>query len=190
MPGNKNSGRKKKASSDAESDIVPSSPSLLKQQRGRPRKDTHSETHSHTDQEVLPKVTDDSQEENTKASKSHVPLLSIRNSTNSINWDQAVGKGIDMIPTSKLPTKRIILRRYRALRVLTPLGDTVPIVSMIAKDVLSIWAMTPTIPVVSEQTVCRYITRVIRKHCDMTPISKRLTIKVHLMSASTYAQQV
>ena len=42
--------------------------------------------------------------------------LDIRTSQLNKNWDEAVGKALDMLPSSTLPTHRNVLQRYRYIR--------------------------------------------------------------------------
>ncbi len=103
-----------------------------------------------------------------------VPSLNIRTSATSRGWDQAVGSAIDMIPQSKLPTKRIILRRYRAMRMLDPYEKMSKLASKISEEVLSIWGRAPKIPIQHKNTVSGHVSDIIKKHCDTAPASKCL----------------
>ena len=38
----------------------------------------------------------------------------------AVFWDETLGKSLQSLPSSKLPTKRTVLRRYRHLRIENP----------------------------------------------------------------------
>ncbi len=108
MPGNKNSGRKKKLSTDS----VISPPS--KRPRGRPSKAKEDDGGKLKSQKSVQhdqlRYTPEYHEYPRK------DPLQIRNSATNREWDQAIGSALQMIPKTKFPTIRVILKRYRYLR--------------------------------------------------------------------------
>ena len=62
-------------------------------------------------------------------------------------WDSALGKAIDKLPQSQLPTTRSVLQRYRCLRIEKPDEPTINLASTIASEVKFLWdkARVPTI---------------------------------------------
>ena len=62
------------------------------------------------------------------------------------SWNESIGKGIDNIPATQLPTKRTVLQRYRNLRIEHPPLEVIKLSEMIADEVLFIWnkARVPT----------------------------------------------
>ena len=170
MPGNKNSGRKKNTSTTPCLSPTPSNAP-----RGRPRNSTKNETVTESNSLPQTPIADGlSDQQDAKYAKPYIPPLNIRTSATSRGWDQAVGSAIDIIPSSKLPTNRIILKRYRAMRVENPNGDMATMAVKIADEVLPIWALAPRIPVLSVMSVQRNITSLIRKHLDIMPASRHL----------------
>lgn len=49
--------------------------------------------------------------------------LTVRTSQLNKNWDEAVGKALDVLPLSTLPTQRNVLQRYRCIRTEDPEGN-------------------------------------------------------------------
>ena len=47
-------------------------------------------------------------------------------------WDEALGRSLDHLPSTQLPTKRSVLQRYRCLRIERPDEPTVDLASYIA----------------------------------------------------------
>ncbi len=113
-----------------------------------------------------------------KAATSHQgsprPRINTRTSSVSRGWDAAVGVAIHIMPSSKLPTKRIILSRYRAMREEDINGTTSHMVTKIADELLHIWAMSPRIPVLSVGTVQQKVSLLIKDHLNKAPASRRL----------------
>ena len=63
-------------------------------------------------------------------------------------WDKALGKSLDRLPSTYLPTKRLVLQRYRSLRIEKPDAPTTDLATTIAAEIKGIWdkAPVPTIP--------------------------------------------
>ena len=110
MPGNRNSGCKKKiVVADITLEHEPlSAPPSTKKEVGRPRKD-----------EIV--VTDEIQNQQSCVStvihqRPHKTLqihdLTKRTSDTSVFYDTYVGPSLDKFPSSKLPHKRVVLHRY------------------------------------------------------------------------------
>lgn len=177
MPGNKNSGRKKKACEldTSESSLVPPPE---KRSRGRPSKPKPNDAEDQQSQMLQEnEQLQDALDTTSTAPKPVLPSLSIRTSATSRGWDQAVGTGIEIIPQSRLPTRRIILKRYRALREKQPLEDKFVISKQIAAEVLNVWSMAPKIPIYQTFTVERKVLSLVEKHLDTKPASNRLLPK-------------
>ena len=64
-------------------------------------------------------------------------------------WDEALGRSLDHLPSTQLPTKRSVLQKYRCLRIERPDEPTVDLASYIAAELIQIWnkARIPTVPV-------------------------------------------
>ena len=63
-------------------------------------------------------------------------------------WDKALGKSLDRLPSTYLPTKRLVLQRYRSLRIEKPDAPTTDLATTIAAEIKGILdkARVPTIP--------------------------------------------
>ena len=68
-------------------------------------------------------------------------------STQSIEWDTALGSSLEVLPMNKLPVVRAVLRRYRCLRILEPRTSISKLANRISQEVKVIWdrAATPTV---------------------------------------------
>ena len=68
-------------------------------------------------------------------------------STQSIEWDTALGSSLEVLPMNKLPVVRAVLRRYRCLRILEPRTSISKLANRISQEVKVIWdrAGTPTV---------------------------------------------
>ena len=111
MPGNKNSGRKKKIEivSVKDTDDDTDTPPLVKKKGGRPRKEVPvPNEHVHVDE-----VCDD--QISVRQNSFNVCSLSKRTSQTNMYYDEYLGPAIDKFPASKLPHQRVVLQRYRFL---------------------------------------------------------------------------
>ena len=74
----------------------------------------------------------------------HGPLQ--RSGDQAKRWDTVIGKSIDTLPSTQLPTVRTILQRYRFFRIESPQLETIVLARRIAEEVLLIWdrARIPT----------------------------------------------
>ena len=61
-------------------------------------------------------------------------------------WDEAIGKSLEVIPATKLPSIRVVLQRYRSLRIDQPDTAVRLLAEIIADKVILIWnkARVPT----------------------------------------------
>ena len=55
-------------------------------------------------------------------------------------WDECVGPSLGQLSPHRLPTKREVLQRYRALRIQLPNGSKHQLATLIAGEVFTIWA--------------------------------------------------
>ncbi len=169
MPGNKNSGRKKKYGLTLHA-------ALPKRPRGRPPKSPESNSPILTPRCSPGKEPDDVNDDVNDSSEYVRKLhpMQVRTSEMSREWDQAVGPAIDMLPRSRLPTKRAILKCYRAMRINDPYSKTTFIAENISGEILSIWGMAPKIPILSSVTVRTKLAGLLKKHMNLAPASRRL----------------
>ena len=157
MPANKNSGRKKKIIVPGTTEERPTPPLLPPKKKGRPRKKDV----------VLPKPEDPSIEsleevdvpmtKSSGKSKTNVAALASRNADVSKLYDKCVGKAIEFFPTSRLPTNRVILQRYRHLRAAKHFGTLVDIIKTITLEVTYLLNCS-LIPYKSNKD-CQYLVR-------------------------------
>ena len=165
MPGNKNSGRKRKLVPDPEiNEILPEKPP---KKRGRPRKTVvvhdheksvdktvvvHDLEKSVDDKTVvihdLEKSTPESLPINIKDQQSvasrrksipHVTTLSRRSSVLSQSYDRNIGAGKEFFPSSHLPNRREVLQRYRYLRSQSHTQLQFSLVSTITSEISLLW---------------------------------------------------
>ena len=63
-------------------------------------------------------------------------------------WDNTLGRAIEQLPQSQLPTTRTVLQRYRSSRTEKPDEPTINLVTIIASEVKLLWdkARIPTLP--------------------------------------------
>ena len=120
MPGNKNSGRKKRAVTE---EITVAAP-LSKKKVGRPKKENvHAEVCDETtiyNEVIVVDVSNemaDSDSDARNAEHSPLQLWDLRKQTSDISifYDTYLGTTLDHFPSSKLPLQRAVLRRYRSL---------------------------------------------------------------------------
>lgn len=92
--------------------------------------------------------------------------LGHRTSSTNKEWDQTVGDALNKMPAGKLPTVRVILRRYRYMRTVDSSGrkPMKDIGADIAPEVISIWSTSPNIPIIAKSSVVRKVISVLTKH--------------------------
>lgn len=115
MPGNQNSGRRKSAEI-AETEKT-------KKKRGRPPKESPS----------------DAEERETVVPLSHVSTLSKRKSEIAGFYDLHLGPAIQIFPPTRLPIRRLVLQRYRALRAEAHTTEKTALVNTITKELVLLW---------------------------------------------------
>ena len=156
MPGNKNSGRKKKlvpASTEASSP-----PKKSTKKRGRPRKGLRDPIE--IDEETIvndPSVSATTPKHTGRGKSSHVSDLRRKSSALSLSYDKSVGKGLEAFPSSRLPTKRTVLQRYRYIRSQSHNQSKVSVVATITEEISFLWD-NGSIPRKSEKD-CNYMVK-------------------------------
>ena len=153
MPGNKNSGRKKRIKQNVQQEDAPIQ---KKKTPGRPKKEVTvalSDTsfaqclQTGIETETLHNTSSRSLAEQMREDRSvpvfHSSNLQKRNSDMNILYDSFLGPSIQNFPSSKLPMQRTILQRYRALRTesayTSQLSD---IITIITKEVRELWTFS------------------------------------------------
>ena len=146
MPGNKNSGRKKKVVEEhGETEAAPT-PSK-KKKVGRRKKmlmesteEETSDARSTAEMEVTAELKSSSSGARSNASNFYD--LKKRTSETSISYDSLLGPSLAMFPSSKLPHRRTVLQRYRYLIT----GDDNPtrseVISIITNEIISLWEIS------------------------------------------------
>ena len=148
MPGNKNSGRKKKVVSSQEN--VPPVDDTTRQNVGRPRGSKGSKRDEEFS-ELIPteppipsedaptSVVAPSSSSSRGTSICNIADLSKRNSALNDFYDEFLGTPLDNFPSSRLPLQRSVLQRYRALRATchsTPVNE---VARTITNEVIELW---------------------------------------------------
>ena len=154
MPGNKNSGRHKKPTSDGvETDNPPNSAVVKSRTVGRPRKTTNSE--AECDQSE-PSVEPSNAATIATRKGNNVVDLAKRSSYISKFYDDFLGPPLDVLPSSKLPFKRVVLQRYRFLRSISHSTPQTEIVATITRELVPLWEKG-TIPFKPYSSACRVV---------------------------------
>ena len=139
MPGNKNSGRKKKIVPD---DPVPNTSTTHHStvskptNRGRPRKSNENRSLPYRPDDVS---TNQVPRPRSTPVQKHVSTLQRRSSEMSKFYDAHLGPALEKFNPSKLPMKRTILQRYRDLRAKQPTVSQHIIVGTISSEIYSLW---------------------------------------------------
>ena len=138
MPGNRNSGRKKKEIGSVERNepqkIKPGRP---KGSLSKPQIESSSET---SEPEERTPLTPPLRKSCTLARVStNVVKFSSRHSEITEFYDQFIGEALDQLPLKRLPTKRTLLQRFRALRSASHTQEQTTIVTTIADEVMKLW---------------------------------------------------
>ena len=162
MPGNKNSGRRKKPIDvGKETDNPPDSTSVVRKRTvGRPKKTTNAAA-EYDESDPLPEPLED-QPGKTKADDvvirvgNHAVDLAKRSSCMSKFYDEFLGPPLEVFPSSKLPLKRVVLQRYRTLRSLSHATPQTEIVATITKELILLWERS-AIPFKPYTSACRVI---------------------------------
>ena len=115
MPGNKNSGRRKKEVIPVPDADCGESDEVVEKKNvgGRPRK---KETIAIPIPESLVEVASPESGSTAKRRKQNLVELRKRSSSLSIVYTESLGEPLTNFPSSKLPMKRTVLQRYRYLR--------------------------------------------------------------------------
>ena len=116
--------------------------SIVKRKVGRPAKSLKQITVVSTP--VVTKLTSEgtvstSSTSSQESSTSHAVNLSKRNSDLNKFYDQFLGVPLHKFPSSKLPLRRSILQRYRALREICHTTPVNEIVRTITDEVFELW---------------------------------------------------
>ena len=88
--------------------------------------------------------------------------LSMRHSSLSRDWHKYLGPPINRIPSTHLPTRRVILQRYSYIRSSDTIQSTSDTVKLIAEEVLNVWESSG-IPVKCLKTITTQIKRCVDK---------------------------
>ena len=153
MPGNKNSGRKKKDVVIPVSDIdcAEAHDVVVKKKNvgGRPRK---QESEATTTELVVDLPDAEKHSDCTaKRTKQHVVDLSKRSSSLSNLYSENLGEPLEKFPPRMLPLKRIVLQRYRSLRSSSHKAPKSELIGAITNELLQLWessSIPPAIPTV------------------------------------------
>ena len=138
MPGNKNSGRKKKEVGSVERNEP------QKRKRGRPKgsiskPQIESSSEASEPVEGTPLTPPLRKSSPLARVSTNVMKLSSRNSEITEFYDQFIGEALDQLPLKRLPTKRTLLQRFRALRSASHNLAQTTIVTTIADEVMKLW---------------------------------------------------
>ena len=133
MPGNKNSGRKKKPVADPDDDGISFT---VAKKRGRPNNDVSEEA-----PEPATPTVEDQPTTNKKAAKfqTQPSALNIRGSNMNKFYDDYLGVAVERFPPTKLPLKRVVLQRYRDLLTKTHNASQQTLVKEISSEVFDLW---------------------------------------------------
>ena len=166
MPGNKNSGRKKKDVVIPVSDIDSAEAhDVVKKKNvgGRPRK---QESEATTTELVidLPDAEKDS-DCTAKRTKQHVVDLSKRSSSLSNLYSENLGEPLEKFPPRMLPLKRIVLQRYRSLRSSSHNAPKSELIGTITNELLQLWESS-SIPCDTYREACKVVEDVVKQWLD------------------------
>ena len=169
MPGNKNSGRKKKPI-ECE-DVYTDDLNAEKRTVGRPRKTAAtvvaaSAAEYASSQESKPLLETKTIDIPTRTK--HNPS-DLKKRTSSINrfYDEFLGPPHEVFPSSKLPLKRVVLQRYRSLRSKSYPAPQNEITSTITNDLLQLWRNN-SILFDTYRSACKVVQGVITNWVDAT----------------------
>ena len=147
MPGKP--GRSGRPPTPCDHSISPPTPSTSMYEgskRGRPPKMQSSQA-SDDPPEVphkIPELSSGEEKNLSVATKPTKPSLRVRNNTEAIK-DDIIGEPLSRIPSSKLPTRRLVYHRWRALRLESQMNGTSvsnrEIACQIAQEIQDIWTM-------------------------------------------------
>ena len=171
MPGNKNSGRRKKevvpvpSVGDGESDEV----IAKKNVGGRPRKKETIAIPESLVEVSSPKslieVASPESGSTAKRRKQNIVDLRKRSSPLSTMYTESLGHPLTNFPSSKLPMKRTVLRRYRYIRSISHKMPTSEITGIITKELLQLWE-DGSIPCDNYRGACKVVQRLLEKWID------------------------
>ena len=172
MPGNKNSGRRRK-------EVVPvldtgcgESNEVVEKKNvgGRPRKKEIGIAIP----EALVEVASPESGSTAKRRKQHIVDLRKRSSSLSNVYTESLGEPLTNFPSSKLPMKRTVLRRYRYLRSISHKMKTSEITGIITKELLKLWD-DGSIPCDNYRGACKVVQRLLEKWIDASDEQRRST---------------
>ena len=176
MPGNKNSGRKKKeivipdvgANADDGENDNDADVAKLKRSVGRPKKETA---------EVITVSTTENLVETAPIAprtKQNVTDLSKRSSTLSNLYTEILGTPLQTFPSSKLPLKRAVLRRYIEIRSHCHKRQRSELIGIVTKELLQLWENS-AIPCDTYRGACKVVENLVIKWLDANEEQRKST---------------
>lgn len=175
MPGNKNSGRRKtvahEVSSSHEEGTEPVKRAVGRPKRAEPLSETTLEPPSQTNESLLVRNTTEPQTENPRPTpalrqtKKNVSDLRRRSSSLNSYYNDFLGPSLHVFPSSRLPLKRIILQRYRALRSFRHNSPKSEVIRIITDEVLKLWEDSH-IPHDTYRAACKSVQNLCSKWID------------------------
>lgn len=164
MPGNKNSGRKKKVViAEGEEVTHDTVVDEVKNRGGRPRKkDSISTVVEKNTRETTKELID-----NNVRKKQHVVDLGKRSSAINKFYDECLGPPLEKFPPSKLPLVRVVLQRYRFLRTKCHSESRSSLVGVISNELIFLWENS-SIPHDKYRAVCKLVDREVMKWLNAT----------------------
>ena len=138
MPGNKNSGRKKKPVTVSNDNNINFK---VAKQRGRPKNPASHDVPDEAAEPDTGTVVEDEPTAEKKAAKfqTQPAALNIRGSDMNKFYDNHLGAPVERFPPTKLPLKRVVLQRYRALLTKTHNASQQSVVKTISSELFDLW---------------------------------------------------
>ena len=161
MPGNKNSGRKKKVTDEIGIDIT------IKRPVGRPKKQKINVPKVQKSDEIV-----ESGKPTIKRTKQHIVDLGKRSSLLYNFYNQFLGPPLEIIPSTRLPLRRVVLQRYRAIRSTQHNSPRNEIVGSITDEVVNLWENS-SIPHITHHAAAKLVQDLISKWVDSTDEEKK-----------------